>query len=61
MLMLINPKQLILMQKIGITLVNDNKKLQYDKINSKLNFGNASYNSVQNLLPSHDLTKSLKA
>jgi hypothetical protein len=43
---------------LGMTLTNQNDI--HDKIKSRLNSGNACYHSVQNLLYSHLISKSLK-
>jgi glycine betaine/choline ABC-type transport system substrate-binding protein len=43
---------------LGTTLTNQNDI--HDKIKSRLNSGNACYHSVQNLLPSHLISKNLK-
>jgi hypothetical protein len=43
---------------LGTTLTNQNEI--HDEIKSRLNKGNASYYSVQNLLSSHLISKNLK-
>jgi hypothetical protein len=43
---------------LGMTLTNQNNI--HDEIKSRLNSGNASYHSVQNLLSSHLISKNLK-
>jgi hypothetical protein len=43
---------------LGVTLTNQNSV--YEEIKSRLKSGNACYHSVQNLLPSSLLTKSVK-